>query len=144
MMALGDFIEGRLGRTGAMIPTATVSRITVIKMRPVLAARAPDRRRASIWIPRRRLGCDRALLQWQPESRPHLNQGLCQKIDQLAIMERRRRDPKALGATRHGRVIDRLNVYAVFAEQEVRSEEHTSELQSLRHLVCRLLLEKKN
>src|ERR1039458_10558770 len=28
-------------------------------------------------------------------------------------------------------------------ESEFRSEEHTSELQSLRHLVCRLLLEKK-
>src|SRR5258705_1091768 len=28
-------------------------------------------------------------------------------------------------------------------ESHVRSEEHTSELQSLRHLVCRLLLEKK-
>src|SRR5947199_10588201 len=28
-------------------------------------------------------------------------------------------------------------------EADVRSEEHTSELQSLRHLVCRLLLEKK-
>src|SRR5437899_7259530 len=27
--------------------------------------------------------------------------------------------------------------------QNLRSEEHTSELQSLRHLVCRLLLEKK-
>src|SRR5437899_8693795 len=27
--------------------------------------------------------------------------------------------------------------------KEIRSEEHTSELQSLRHLVCRLLLEKK-
>src|ERR1035441_10747533 len=27
--------------------------------------------------------------------------------------------------------------------QQTRSEEHTSELQSLRHLVCRLLLEKK-
>src|SRR5262245_62995131 len=27
--------------------------------------------------------------------------------------------------------------------ESVRSEEHTSELQSLRHLVCRLLLEKK-
>src|ERR1035438_10666076 len=26
---------------------------------------------------------------------------------------------------------------------QIRSEEHTSELQSLRHLVCRLLLEKK-
>src|SRR5262245_64292559 len=29
------------------------------------------------------------------------------------------------------------------AQAEERSEEHTSELQSLRHLVCRLLLEKK-
>src|SRR5262245_7214487 len=29
------------------------------------------------------------------------------------------------------------------AGQVARSEEHTSELQSLRHLVCRLLLEKK-
>src|SRR5262245_28426054 len=28
--------------------------------------------------------------------------------------------------------------------RELRSEEHTSELQSLRHLVCRLLLEKQN
>src|SRR5258705_9301426 len=28
--------------------------------------------------------------------------------------------------------------------EKARSEEHTSELQSLRHLVCRLLLEKKN
>src|SRR5258705_7825955 len=30
-----------------------------------------------------------------------------------------------------------------FGARRVRSEEHTSELQSLRHLVCRLLLEKK-
>src|SRR5205814_7776663 len=29
------------------------------------------------------------------------------------------------------------------ATRQARSEEHTSELQSLRHLVCRLLLEKK-
>src|SRR5262245_63846974 len=29
-------------------------------------------------------------------------------------------------------------------EHRARSEEHTSELQSLRHLVCRLLIEKKN
>src|SRR5262245_64378528 len=28
-------------------------------------------------------------------------------------------------------------------QERLRSEEHTSELQSLRHLVCRLLLEKK-
>src|SRR5438046_6768655 len=30
------------------------------------------------------------------------------------------------------------------SQQESRSEEHTSELQSLTNLVCRLLLEKKN
>src|SRR5258705_4473987 len=29
------------------------------------------------------------------------------------------------------------------SQNQFRSEEHTSELQSLRHLVCRLLLEKK-
>src|SRR5947199_6126347 len=32
---------------------------------------------------------------------------------------------------------------ASFRRNMIRSEEHTSELQSLRHLVCRLLLEKK-
>src|SRR5438045_9185243 len=31
----------------------------------------------------------------------------------------------------------------VLTDAKYRSEEHTSELQSLRHLVCRLLLEKK-
>src|ERR1035438_10596214 len=35
--------------------------------------------------------------------------------------------------------IDQAEAHALY-----RSEEHTSELQSLRHLVCRLLLEKKN
>src|SRR5258705_9108954 len=35
------------------------------------------------------------------------------------------------------------NVRGYAANSVSRSEEHTSELQSLRHLVCRLLLEKK-
>src|SRR5258705_4770884 len=39
---------------------------------------------------------------------------------------------------RHARLVLRETV-----ERAKRSEEHTSELQSLRHLVCRLLLEKK-
>src|SRR5687768_17908119 len=38
----------------------------------------------------------------------------------------------------------RSDDYAVRAEVQQRSEEHTSELQSRLHLVCRLLLEKKN
>src|SRR5437899_11025009 len=37
-----------------------------------------------------------------------------------------------------------LNISPPKAQNSGRSEEHTSELQSLRHLVCRLLLEKKN
>src|SRR5437899_8169944 len=37
----------------------------------------------------------------------------------------------------------RLDVTPPAVLLEIRSEEHTSELQSLRHLVCRLLLEKK-
>src|SRR5256885_9946470 len=36
------------------------------------------------------------------------------------------------------------NVFMVDVEDDVRSEEHTSELQSPCNLVCRLLLEKKN
>src|SRR5258705_9076894 len=44
----------------------------------------------------------------------------------------------ALGRSVH----DAARVLSVIRSR--RSEEHTSELQSLRHLVCRLLLEKKN
>src|ERR1035438_5373425 len=36
-----------------------------------------------------------------------------------------------------------LRLYRNLGKIDARSEEHTSELQSLRHLVCRLLLEKK-
>src|ERR1035438_10929844 len=39
--------------------------------------------------------------------------------------------------------IDRHGVHPISSHRHGRSEEHTSELQSLRHLVCRLLLEKK-
>src|SRR5437899_7943991 len=38
---------------------------------------------------------------------------------------------------------DVRGVWALTSDLPNRSEEHTSELQSLRHLVCRLLLEKK-
>src|SRR5690625_7022606 len=41
------------------------------------------------------------------------------------------------------RSIERLNLILIPSLVLVRSEEHTSELQSRGHLVCRLLLEKK-
>src|ERR1035441_11030278 len=47
-----------------------------------------------------------------------------------------------LTATASDGYLGDTNVLAPYLE--TRSEEHTSELQSLRHLVCRLLLEKKN
>src|SRR5262245_63502348 len=56
-------------------------------------------------------------------------------------LQRSHRDPDrngrscALGARYLQRPVEGVHA--------VRSEEHTSELQSLRHLVCRLLLEKK-
>src|SRR5688572_31092020 len=50
---------------------------------------------------------------------------------QAARDQRRRRDPHHLSA------------HAQALAEQVRSEEHTSELQSQSNLVCRLLLEKK-
>src|ERR1035441_274630 len=59
-----------------------------------------------------------------------------------AARKRRRRWPRlhwCRGATCRRRCVARGRI----ALSSCRSEEHTSELQSLRHLVCRLLLEKK-
>src|SRR5687768_13289185 len=48
------------------------------------------------------------------------------------------------GLGERGQSIDQLRVVSTRGvEQTLRSEEHTSELQSRLHLVCRLLLEKK-
>src|SRR5258705_3618555 len=54
-----------------------------------------------------------------------------------SIRSARRHPPRRSGAARDARA------RWAAPERRGRSEEHTSELQSLRHLVCRLLLEKK-
>src|SRR3989449_9751281 len=54
----------------------------------------------------------------------------------------RRRDRKELRLARL-RIEPAVQVRALDGEPDLRSEEHTSELQSRLHLVCRLLLEKK-
>src|SRR5207244_10226366 len=49
------------------------------------------------------------------------------------------------GPRRYGRLRRRSNqIRRIHTERMSRSEEHTSELQSPDHLVCRLLLDKKN
>src|SRR5205814_2594217 len=65
--------------------------------------------------------------------RPALLRRLLQRLG-TGLLRRRVR-----GLRRHGPAL--LHRRAV--RLGLRSEEHTSELQSLRHLVCRLLLEKK-
>src|SRR2546425_8864704 len=72
--------------------------------------------------------------------------------DALPICDRGRRRPRGARAgrdPRHSRQEPRHHEPDEHAEgygqrPEARSEEHTSELQSLAYLVCRLLLEKKN
>src|SRR5260370_27523968 len=59
---------------------------------------------------------------------------------QLRLFDRRRRD-----ASTDGWTVDQkqIKVPGRKSERDLRSEEHTSELQSHLNLVCRLLLEKK-
>src|SRR6266404_3135418 len=71
-------------------------------------------------------------------------------VDRLAFSMRQQRFEDTLAelgssARRSGRtvVLRSINLALNSAEPSPRSEEHTSELQSLAYLVCRLLLEKK-
>src|SRR5437016_9103097 len=66
-----------------------------------------------------------------PEVRQHEGEGV-HRLDEVG--------PSEPGDRRRG-VLRRLG--QVHRDHGVRSEEHTSELQSLTNLVCRLLLEKK-
>src|SRR5690625_5546618 len=59
-----------------------------------------------------------------------------------AMTNRNWDEPEAVGTA--GVDIDSLDVDLEDETERERSEEHTSELQSRGHLVCRLLLEKKN
>src|SRR5437899_3414963 len=71
-----------------------------------------------------------------------------EKLEFLGLKNVRDRNPSELSGGMKKRVaIARALVIdpqlILYDEPTSRSEEHTSELQSLRHLVCRLLLEKK-
>src|SRR5437899_5316038 len=65
--------------------------------------------------------------------------------DALPILDVREGDVRGRRLEQHVRALLHQPPGAAEDQQgDQRSEEHTSELQSLRHLVCRLLLEKKN
>ncbi len=46
-------------------------------------------------------------------------QRLCQMLDVGVAVHRRRRDAQALGAARHGRIVDRLDIDVVFGQKPV-------------------------
>src|SRR5207253_7519636 len=72
--------------------------------------------------------------------RPSAGQGCCWASADLVILSVCRRDVQL-----HVDVVaSRIRIGAGRVRPTHRSEEHTSELQSRGHLVCRLLLEKKN
>src|SRR3712207_6978826 len=67
-------------------------------------------------------------------------------LDELLVESDRLEDLRARVAAdgRDAHLADRLQDRLAHRLDVVRSEEHTSELQSRQYLVCRLLLEKKN
>src|SRR5258707_3398288 len=63
----------------------------------------------------------------------------------LSIVHEQRRQPVVTGVALRRDPQDARAILPHLADHDgVRSEEHTSELQSRQYLVCRLLLEKKN
>src|SRR5690625_181244 len=78
--------------------------------------------------------------------------GMLRKLNELGLVEHRRYGTVslteagtkvALSVLRRHRLLETYLVAELGYSWDERSEEHTSELQSRGHLVCRLLLEKK-
>src|SRR5258705_8076811 len=67
-----------------------------------------------------------------------------QFAEEIALSHHEHWDGQGYPSGLAGEAIPLAGRLVMVADVFDRSEEHTSELQSLRHLVCRLLLEKKN
>src|SRR5947199_4561492 len=72
---------------------------------------------------------------------PHLHSFPTRRSSDLPQL--RHRGPDVRGRQAGEQLFECVRVRRLDLDELARSEEHTSELQSLRHLVCRLLLEKK-
>ena len=59
------------------------------------------------------------VVEWQREPTPNIRECPGELIDQNVVMPGGRRNSQALGTHRHRRIIDRLNVDAVSAQQQV-------------------------
>src|SRR3712207_8920390 len=71
---------------------------------------------------------------------------VCRGVSEFAFIQARRMRAKVFGGPKWtvSPVYEGMLKEEMDRAAELRSEEHTSELQSRQYLVCRLLLEKKN
>src|SRR2546425_2805394 len=127
------------------IPAAAAGLALLIWSRlrqPGVGLRRP--RAAAIWLLQSLLAAVLLFLLWQPaltttELKPQ------QDIILFLLDDSRSMAAREDGSTRQAQAVKALQDGALTAVQQkfqTRSEEHTSELQSLAYLVCRLLLEK--
>src|SRR5204862_7473452 len=84
------------------------------------------------------LPCDPHPRRW-----PRRHRGAPRQAAHAGAVPHRGADPVSREGEEGYALVAAVASIAVFATMALRSEEHTSELQSRRDLVCRLLLEKK-
>ena len=65
------------------------------------------------------LGRVREVVPRQAEPIPHVDQRRGELIDHVVLVAGRGRDAQPLGSLRHGRIVDRLDIDAVLAQQQV-------------------------
>src|SRR5437899_6472555 len=90
-------------------------------------------------------GCPGVMTAWPSIRRvPPPTRLTMSTASRICVLGRNSHDLSSKGAPlRSATEVSLLRKICRNSDTSVRSEEHTSELQSLRHLVCRLLLEKK-
>src|SRR5262249_11702717 len=62
---------------------------------------------------------ERAFPERQAEALPNIDQGFGERVDQTVVMIGARRDAQPLETFRHGRIIERLDVDAMFGKKQI-------------------------
>src|SRR2546422_1934847 len=88
-------------------------------------------------------GLVQLLVNHVPKAKKALNRAGIEYTEETVLMANIPNAPRALGRFAAKLAAKNINISSGFQTILKRSEEHTSELQSRLHLVCRLLLEKK-
>src|SRR2546425_1337015 len=142
----GTFAQVIAAVAAAGIPADEVrATVASLRVRPVITAHPTEAKRVTVLEKHRRIYrrlVDLEAPRWTPRERGALIDNLRTEIELLWLTgELRLEKPTVEQELAWGLYFVTENLFDVVPE--LRSEEHTSELQSLAYLVCRLLLEKK-